>query len=113
MLRSTRLLSRGYCYPWDSNTQNRHLSEKSELPPGLSQKLVKGKRNKFSVPELEKSLSLGRNLGQAKLNPDDFFNMISKFKVPEISCDSSNIEELVKMMNEIKYYYDLDVSEIY
>ena len=111
MLRSTRLLTRGYCYPLDSNTQNRSFSKKSELPPGLSQKLVKGKRNKFSVPELEKSLSLGRNLGQAKLNPDDFFNMISKFKVPEIACDSSNIDELVKMMIEIKKDKEMKLSK--
>ena len=114
MLRSVRLLtnSRGISSPLDTSHDTRNLSDKSGtgIPSGLTQKLIKGSRNKFSIPQLERSLSLGRNLGQVKLNPDDFFGMITKVKTEPIP-KHSDVQDLIKIMVDLKQDSDMKLSK--
>ena len=114
MLRSVRLLTnpRGISSPLDPSHDTRHFSDKSGtgIPNGLSQKLIRGSRNKFSIPQLEKSLSLGRNLGQVKLNPDDFFGMISKVKTKPIP-KNSDVQDLIKIIVDLKQDSDMKLSK--
>ena len=114
MLRSVRLLtnSRSISSPLDTSHDTRHLSDKSGtgIPSGLTQKLIRGSRNKFSIPQLEKSLSLGRNLGQVKLNPDDFFGIITKVKTKPIP-KHSDVQDLIKIMVDLKQDSDMKLSK--
>ena len=114
MFRSVRFLtnSRSISSPLDTSHDTRHLSDKSGsgIPSGLTQKLIRGSRNKFSIPQLEKSLSLGRNLGQVKLNPDDFFGMITKVKIKPIP-KNSDVQDLIKMIVDLKEDSDVKISK--
>ena len=114
MLRSVRFLtnSRGISSPLDISQDTRHLSDNSGtgIPSGLTKKLIRGSKTKFSIPQLEKSISLGRNLGQVKLSPDDFFGMITKVTIKPIP-KHSDVQELIKIIDDLKQDSDMKLSK--
>ena len=112
MSHSIRIFSyqKGISSIWNISFVARHLSGYSGIPPGLTKKLIKEEGTKFSIPDLQKSLSLGRNLGQVKLNPDDFFDMITDVKIKTIP-DNYDINKLIEVMDDIKQDSDMKIDK--